>query len=132
MIVEIVLKTVSEANASEHWAKKHKRHRQQKNLVLWALYEHSVPKKLPVHITMTRIGGKKMDEDNLISAFKYIKDAIAEYFIPGKAAGRADDSSEMGWSYYQEKKPTPKNRHQKLIPFFPMIRISFDWPVTSR
>lgn len=133
MIVEIPMKLVSEANVSEHWSKAHNRHRGQRNLVILSLYENKVPKKLPVHITMTRVGGKKMDEDNLITAFKYVKDAVAEYFIPGKAPGRADDSSELKWSYAQEKKPSIKNTYKRFFDLlYPMIRISFEWPSTSQ
>lgn len=99
MIIEIPTKIVSEANKRDHWAQAHQRHKTQRNKTIWELYAKGVPKKLPVKITLMKVGGRKMDDDNLIGAFKYIRDAAAEYFIPGKLPGRADDSSQISWEY---------------------------------
>jgi len=55
-------------------------------------------------IKLIRISPRKLDEDdNLPTAFKWVKDAIADILIPGKAAGRADDSPLFKWKYDQEK-----------------------------
>ena len=113
----ISLKTVSEANNHEHWSKQHKRHKGQKTTVRFSLLEWQIPKKLPVTVTMTRLSTcKMMDSDNLQSAFKYIRDAISEYLIPGTAAGHADSDPRITWQYDQVK--------SKLLG----IRLIFEYP----
>jgi hypothetical protein len=100
----IPIKTVSEANSSEHWTKRSKRHSMQKLAVLSFLRADSPQIKLPCTITLTRIAPRKFDSsDNLPASFKYIKDAVAEYIHPGKAPGRADDDERITWQYSQEK-----------------------------
>lgn len=45
-----------------------------------------------------------LDEgDNLPMSMKYFKDAIADWFYPGLAAGRADDNKSLKWFFKQEK-----------------------------
>lgn len=61
-------------------------------------------KSLPCHVKMIRIAPRFLDKDeNLPMAFKYLKDAIADYFIPGLQPGRADDDDRITWEYGQEK-----------------------------
>jgi hypothetical protein len=96
------IKIESEANSSEHWTRKSKRHKNQK-LILWAYLQNVKPeKKLPCHIILIRCSPRKFDDDNLISGFKYVRDQIADYFIPGKRAGMADNDSRLTWEYKQE------------------------------
>lgn len=92
--------TLSEANTREHWAKAYKRHRVQKNYIRWAWLEYKPLICLPCHIVLTRYGNK-MDNDNLMCAFKYIRDAIADQIKPGFAPGRADEGSDITWEYKQ-------------------------------
>ena len=99
----IPMVTVSESNKREHWHKAAKRHKIQKQTVLFELMAYRIPKSLPVEITMTRLSPRQLDDDNLTAAFKYIRDAIAEYFIPGLAVGRADNDPGFTWKYTQEK-----------------------------
>jgi hypothetical protein len=94
--------TVSEANTSQHWTEKRKRVCSQKSEIFFALFNTKIEK--PCKITLVRCGGRKMDYDNLISAFKYIRDAIAENINPGLAIGRADDDSSIEWNYEQDTK----------------------------
>jgi len=96
---------VSEANrGGEHWTKKHKRHQTQKLLVRPYLNKYATEITLPCKITFTRIAPRSLDkEENLPCSMKYFKDYIADYLIPGKAAGRADDSAELYWQFAQEK-----------------------------
>ena len=93
--------TVSEANVSDHWTKKSKRHKLQQWKIFCALYNAKVKMDLPINILMIRRGKRKMDFDNLVSSLKHSRDEIANYFIPGLAKGRADDSSELNWHYGQ-------------------------------
>lgn len=54
-------------------------------------------------------------EDNLPMSFKWVKDAIADILIPGKAAGRADDSCLLKWEFDQEKgKPKEKSMRVEI------------------
>jgi hypothetical protein len=120
MKVEFILKirTVSEANSSEHWSKKSKRHRIQKKMVWWLLQCNKPPNHTPVHITLTRIAPRYMDYSNLVSSFKYIEDACAEYFHPNLAPGRADGFGDITFLHKQEKG----------IPKEYKIKIEFNYP----
>jgi hypothetical protein len=98
----IPIHTVSEANCSEHWTKKKKRHDLQKKWI-WAYFKRSGTKiPLPCHIKLTRLGKKLLDSDNLPVSMKWVRDSIADQLIPGMAAGRADDDSRITWQYSQE------------------------------
>lgn len=63
----------------------------------------AVEKKLPAHIKLTRVAPRILDSDNLPVSMKYFRDAIADYFIPGLAPGRADSNERLTWSYDQRK-----------------------------
>lgn len=94
---------VSEMNQKEHWAVAHKRHKKQKEGVKLYLTANAIPRMFPVKVTMIRVGKRRLDSDNLQAAFKYVRDAIADYFIPGLQAGRADDDLGFYWCYDQIK-----------------------------
>lgn len=98
--------TVSEANSTEHWSKKHKRHKAQKNLILLAFKIHSLKIELPCVIKLIRLSPRLLDDDNLLSAFKFIRDEISSQLIPGLAPGRADSDPRIKWEYNQEKSKT--------------------------
>lgn len=104
----IPIRTISEANCSEHWSKKHKRHKKQKGALLMRFrYDPPPNLELPIIIELTRLAPRFLDKhDNLPMAFKWIKDYIADYFLPGLQAGRADDSEQLNWIYNQEKSKT--------------------------
>ena len=103
-IFQIPLRTESEGNSNEHWTRKNQRHKKQKWIIKAAFMEKNLKINRPCEITLTRIAPRELDkEDNLPMSFKWIKDAIADYIIPGKASGRADDSKEISWKYDQKK-----------------------------
>jgi len=98
------LKTAIESNSTEHWAQKAKRHKKQKNAIKKIFMVERPKINLPCKITLTRIAPRELDaHDGLAMSFKWVSDAIAEYIIPGKAAGRADDSKEIQWAFKQKK-----------------------------
>lgn len=98
------LKTASEANSSEHWIVKAKRHQKQKHMVKKVFLVEGPKITLPCKVTLTRLAPRGLDaHDNLPVSMKYIADAIAEYISPGKAIGRADDCKEITWAYDQKK-----------------------------
>lgn len=102
----IPIHTVSEANNSDHWTKKKKRHDMQRRWI-WVYFQKEKPIiQLPCKIKLTRLGKKLLDDDNLPVSMKYIRDAIADQIFPGKAAGQADNDRRIMWEYAQEKHKT--------------------------
>ncbi len=99
----VPMKTVSEANLSEHWSKKYKRSQIQqwsvKCFLKNSLYDKNV--QLPLKILMIRRGKRKMDFDNLTISLKHVRDAIAHYLLPGFAAGMADNDPRLSFEYGQ-------------------------------
>jgi len=106
--LRIPIKTVSEANSSEHWTKKHKRHKAQK-LAVGLYFRGDVSKAvlqagLPLHIVITRIAPRELDEgDNLPMSVKPIRDYLAALIKPGLQIGRADGTSDFAFDVTQEK-----------------------------
>ena len=100
--LELPIKTVGELNLREHWAKSKKRHDDQKIAVRAAFMNLKEKPTLPCSVLFKRIGKRKLDSDNLIESFKWIRDALADKLIPGKLPGRADDSPLISWEYTQE------------------------------
>ena len=104
---EIPVKTVSESNRSEHWAKKAKRHKLQKRWVK-ATWPHAMPPLDPeatYTICITRIAPRVLDlHDNLPSSVKWILDGICDNLYPGLAIGQADSAKNLKWAYYQIKR----------------------------
>ena len=91
------LKLESLANKREHWFAKATRAKTQR---YWAeRYCQSLASKvaLPAAVTITRIGKRKLDSDNLAISAKHVRDGIAD------ALGIDDgDESRVTWSYAQE------------------------------
>lgn len=108
--IEVPVTLTSESNCSEHWTKKSKRHNIQKELVKWQLKNKNPPNQTPVEITLTRIAPRYMDKGNLVSSFKWVEDAIAEYFHPGLAPGRADGLGDIEFFHRQEKGNPKENK----------------------
>jgi hypothetical protein len=100
---KINLKTVSESNSSEHWSKKAKRHKNQKKAIWFELLTKKSGIQLPCIIKLSRVAPRLLDDDNLVSSFKWIRDAIAEEITGIQIAGRADDTPMIKWQYAQEK-----------------------------
>ena len=105
--ITLPIRTVSEANSSEHWSKKSRRHRIQKKTIWAALHQKRPQIEIPIEFTLTRVAPRSIDFDNLVSSFKWIADACAEYVHPGLQAGRADSDKNITFKYAQEKS-TPK------------------------
>ena len=91
------IKTVSEANVREHWAIRSKRARQHRHAARLNVMYHRPFIQLPVTITLTRLGPRKLDSDNLAISFKHIRDGIAD------AIGVDDGDDKYLWKYEQEQ-----------------------------
>jgi len=61
------------------------------------------PFKFPVYVTLIRYAPRFFDDDNLQSAFKYIRDQISETLLDCHIAGRADNDARIKWEYFQKK-----------------------------
>ena len=99
------LVVVSESNDRSHYRKKHARHSKQQKQLLDFLHKQKekISFRMPAHISFYRHATRQLDDDNNVSAFKYVKDALCDYLCPGLAAGRADARLEITWSYMQVK-----------------------------
>ena len=98
--------SVSEANNRQHWVAKRRRAIAQQQAVTVALKNNVLTvawcADKPLTVELVRIGGKMLDDDNLHSAFKATRDAIAAFF------GRDDGSELWTWKYDQEPGPQPQ------------------------
>lgn len=94
------LKTVSEANTWDTWRPRHARQKAQKAMVYMYLVRsrdliETIPR--PYKITLTRIGKRILDDDNLQSSFKSARDQIADFL--GVNDG---DRKAVHWAYKQQ------------------------------
>lgn len=98
------IRTVSEANNTDHWLKKSKRHAEQKWVVKKIFRDLKLEFDLPIVVTLTRLSSKTLDaHDNLPASVKYIVDQIAAEITGDERAGRADDDKRIEWRYDQRK-----------------------------
>lgn len=100
-MIEVLLpvRTWSEANQRGHWGKRARRAKKQREAarLLVRAARCALPKSGTVAITLTRIGPRVLDSDNLASALKAVRDGVAD-------ALRVDDgSSRIEWRYAQER-----------------------------
>ncbi|MBU6278581.1 MAG: hypothetical protein KGN78_05000 [Actinomycetales bacterium] len=96
------MKLISEANQREHWAIKNKRKKAQQRAVelTWLAGRYRVAP--PVCITLTRVGVRRLDPDNLAGSCKHVQDALA------KCIGVDDgDFRKVRW-IYEQRKGSPK------------------------
>lgn len=87
--VEVLIRTVSEANRRDHWAVRAKRVKEQRGVTMLVLQSAMRFRPLlPVKVTLTRIAPRRLDDDNLRSALKGVRDSVAEWL--GVDDGRDD------------------------------------------
>lgn len=99
--ITLPLKLVSEANNRDHWRTKHKRNKKIASMLMayWPKEEIALPCK----ITIIRVGPRRLDWDNNISASKFLIDEISNKLLPGLARGRADGDDRLTWSCKQQR-----------------------------
>jgi hypothetical protein len=99
--------TPSITNRREHWAVRAKRAKAQRTAAFLLWRSHSSWSAAAHHrqvgcvVTLTRFGGRKLDDDNLRSALKSIRDGIAD------AIGLDDGDGRIEWRYAQDPPRTP-------------------------
>lgn len=96
------VEVVSEANRRDHWAVKRARARVQQGHTLATLVnlgtdaKHRLQDAPTIRVRLVRLGGKRLDSDNLAGGFKAIRDAVAGWL-------KIDDGSDrFRWDYDQE------------------------------
>lgn len=104
--IELPIRTVSEANAREHWRRKSQRAKSQRALTSMAVSSAikgdntTLLRCERIAVTLTRLGVRMLDSDNLQSSFKAVRDGVAD------AVGIDDGSSFYTWVYKQEQSKT--------------------------
>ncbi len=58
---------------------------------------------LPISVDLIRYSPRKLDDDNLIYAFKPVRDILAQLIFPGSKSGQKDNSPLISWHYAQAK-----------------------------
>lgn len=94
----VPIRTLSEANLREHWTDKLKRKKAQQEEVSAAMQNNLRGRRIefPCHVTLTRIGSRRLDADNLAGSFKHVQDAIAF-----KLKADDGDAAKVTWEYAQ-------------------------------
>lgn len=90
--VTIPIRTVSGMNVREHWGKKARRVRSEREAAC-LIFPYGV--KLPCVVTFTRIAPRELDGDNLQSSMKGIRDGVADKL------GIDDRDARVVWRYQQ-------------------------------
>lgn len=91
------VKTVSEANAHEHWRKRQKRAKEQRLMAKFGgMATMYLPNAnwFPCVVLLTRIGVRRLDSDNAVGACKHVRDGVADWL--GIDDG---DESKVTWQY---------------------------------
>lgn len=100
ILLELPIRTVSENNYREHWAKRHRRRKQQRLAAAKGVAPAlgSIPGRGDIKVRLTRISPRKLDDDNLQGALKGVRDGVADAF-------GIDDGPDtrLKWFYLQEK-----------------------------
>ena len=94
VLVTVPIRLESVANKREHWARKARRVKSERDAVGWILGNHPRP-ALPGVVALTRVAPRELDGDNLQAAFKAVRDAVATFL------GVADNHAGIRWEYAQ-------------------------------
>lgn len=95
------------ANRSLHWADKARQVRRLRRMACIAVSRHmdEISKiYFPVHINLIRSANRVLDWDNLVYAFKPVRDGVADALFPEVPQKIRDENKFVSWSYEQQKK----------------------------
>ena len=93
--VTVPVKLVSEANSHEHWRNRQRRAKLQRSMAKTALGADVKGPPPPYVITITRIGPRTLDSDNLAGSAKAVRDGVADWL------GIDDGDKRLTWEYAQ-------------------------------
>jgi len=91
--MKLPIVTVSETNQREHWGSRSRRRKAQRE----AAYLLTPKAEIPCTVKLTRLAPRSLDDDNLRSALKAIRDGIAD------RRGVDDADPRVIWEYAQSK-----------------------------
>jgi hypothetical protein len=94
---EIPVRTVSESNGREHWARKARRVSLHRGTARILARSYCADFDLPAVVRIARVAPRELDDDNLRGALKAIRDGIADAF------GVKDNDPRIEWQYAQER-----------------------------
>jgi hypothetical protein len=95
--IRVPIKIVSVANLRLHWAVKAKLAKSHRSKAFSALASVAAPPAPPCTLVLTRIAPRALDGDNLQSAFKAVRDGVADWL------GVDDGHKGLDWQYNQRK-----------------------------
>lgn len=103
-LYRLPIRIESVANLREHWTVKHKRNQAHRKAAI------VIPKGLPLPaiVYMTRIAPRALDDDNLVSAFKALRDGIAARF------GLPDNHPDLTW-HCAQRRGTPREYAAEVV-----------------
>ncbi len=101
--IKIPIKLKSMANLPMHYMKKSSINKNIKTAVAFSLRNVINSCPTPVKITLTRVSPRKLDYDNLVYAFKPVRDIISKLYFPDLQIGKADGFDCFEWIYNQDK-----------------------------
>lgn len=96
----VPVRTVSEANAHQHWRERQRRAKEHRHTASWmarAALAKAVSIVWPAKVTMTRVSPRELDDDNLAGALKHVRDGIAD------ALGMNDRDPRIHWAVAQRQ-----------------------------
>jgi hypothetical protein len=95
--IRMPVKIVSVANLRLHWAVKAKLAKSHRSKAFSALASVAAPPAPPCTLVLTRVAPRALDGDNLQSAFKAVRDGVADWL------GVDDGHQQLDWQYKQRK-----------------------------
>lgn len=100
--VSLPLRIVSTANLRENWRGGRRRTRAQRDTAYWTVLAQVRPllKAAGWRVTLTRVGKRTLDSDNLAISFKAVRDGVA------RALGVDDGDARIKFRYEQRKGET--------------------------
>lgn len=103
MIVTIPFRLSSPGNGSQKdWRTKAKQRATQRRVVAAVLRERQPLPSTPVVVTLTRVGPRPLDDDNLAASFKSVRDEVAS------ALGCGDSLKDPIKWVYEQRRGEPK------------------------
>ena len=98
--IRVPIKIVSVANLRLHWAVKAKLAKSHRSKAFSALASVAAPPAPPCTLVLTRVAPRALDGDNLQSAFKAVRDGVADWL------GVYDGHKDLDWQHSQRKDGT--------------------------
>lgn len=100
VVLTVPLVVRSSANLREHWSARHRRVAAERAAVGVAFSCANLPSapdfSRGAAVTLTRLGGRRWDDDNNVSGLKGCRDAVAKWL------GCDDADPRVGWKYDQK------------------------------